>query len=190
MLVMPLCFARLGVKWMLVVGMAAWVARYGLFSVAADDKVTWMILLGIILHGICYDFFFVTGQIYTDQMAPPKLRAQAQGLLVVFTLGLGMLIGAKTAGWVESIHTTDESKAVRADVERLARELRDLEAEGASKSEVDAKRDEVKAQRIKELKAIDWKPLWMKPAIFAAVVMSIFLLFFHNPSGNPGAASM
>jgi nucleoside transporter len=106
MLVMPLCFARLGVKWMLVVGMAAWVARYGLFSVAADDKVTWMILLGIILHGICYDFFFVTGMIYVDKKAPVRIRHQAQGVLVLITQGLGLGLGAKLFFAHVLMHTT------------------------------------------------------------------------------------
>ena len=69
MLLMPLFFARLGVKWMLLVGMGAWVARYGLFAAAAQDHVLWMIFLGVLLHGICYDFFFVTGMIYVDKRA-------------------------------------------------------------------------------------------------------------------------
>lgn len=97
MIVMPLCFVRLGVKWMLAVGMLAWVARYGLFTVAAESTppIGWMVLGGILLHGICYDFFFVTGQIYTDQKAHPEIRGQAQSLLVIVTQGLGMLIGAQ-----------------------------------------------------------------------------------------------
>ena len=107
MLVMPLFFARLGVKWMLFVGMFAWVARYALFAAGAPQGVEWMILGGIILHGICYDFFFVTGQIYTDKVAPPGIRSQAQGMLVLFTLGLGMLIGAQIAGRVEVLATAD-----------------------------------------------------------------------------------
>jgi nucleoside transporter len=97
MLVMPLLFARLGVKWMLAVGMLAWVVRYGLFAGAwggvGGNHVMWMILGGIVLHGICYDFFFVTGQIYTEQTAPKHVRAQAQGFLVLVTQGIGMLIG-------------------------------------------------------------------------------------------------
>lgn len=106
MLVMPIFFGWLGVKKMLLVGMLAWVVRYGLFAFGADDKIEWMILAGIILHGICYDFFFVTGQIYTDKVAPSSIRGQAQGMLVLFTLGLGMLIGAQIAGQVEVAHTT------------------------------------------------------------------------------------
>ena len=95
MLVIPLLFRRLGVKWMLAVGMACWVLRYALFAIAAPDAVKWMIVAGIVVHGICYDFFFVTGQIYTDQKAPAHIRGQAQGFLVVLTQGLGMWLGAK-----------------------------------------------------------------------------------------------
>ena len=106
MIIMPACFARLGVKWMLAIGMLAWVARYGLFSAAADDHVRWMVLGGIILHGICYDFFFVTGMIYVDRAAPPTIRGQAQGFLVLVTQGLGMLIGAQAFGLLVAHHTT------------------------------------------------------------------------------------
>ncbi len=95
MVSMPLFFARLGVKWMLAVGMLAWVARYGLFSFGADDKVMWMALGGVLLHGICYDFFFVTGFLYVDRAAPKELRGQAQGFLVLVTQGLGLGVGAK-----------------------------------------------------------------------------------------------
>jgi len=98
MLLMPLFFVRLGVKWMLVAGMGAWVLRYALFALAAPGEIFWMIILGIVLHGICYDFFFVTGQIYVDKKSTPAIRGQAQGMLVLVTYGLGMLIGAQAAG--------------------------------------------------------------------------------------------
>ncbi len=97
MLVMPLFFARLGVKKMLLVGMFAWVARYGLFALGAPTGALWAILAGIALHGVCYDFFFVTGQIYVDKAAPVAVRGQAQGLLILVTQGLGMLIGAQVS---------------------------------------------------------------------------------------------
>ncbi|MEE4174100.1 MAG: MFS transporter [Xanthomonadales bacterium] len=100
MLLMPLCFRRLGVKWMLAIGMAAWVLRYLLFAWGAPDAVFWMIALGIALHGICYDFFFVTGQIYVDKKSTPEVRGQAQGFLVLVTYGVGMFIGAQIAGQV------------------------------------------------------------------------------------------
>jgi nucleoside transporter len=98
MLLMPLFFVRLGVKWMLLVGMLAWVLRYSLFALGAPDGIAWMIIGGIALHGICYDFFFVTGQIYVDKKSTEKIRGQAQGFLVLVTYGVGMLIGAQIAG--------------------------------------------------------------------------------------------
>ena len=98
MLLMPLAFARLGVKWMLAIGMAAWVLRYALFAFGAPDAVFWTVAVGILLHGICYDFFFVTGQIYVDKKSTPAVRGQAQGFLVLVTYGLGMFIGAQVAG--------------------------------------------------------------------------------------------
>src|SRR5690606_22660233 len=98
MLLMPLFFRRLGVKWMLAVGMLAWVLRYALFAAAAPETTTWMIMTGIALHGICYDFFFVTGQIYMDKKASVEIRAQAQGLMIFITYGVGMLIGTQIAG--------------------------------------------------------------------------------------------
>ena len=105
MVLMPLCFARLGVKWMLAVGMLAWVVRYGLFSMAWDERTKWMVMGGILLHGICYDFFFVTGMIYADRAATPAIRGQAQGFLVLVTQGLGMLIGAQAFGWLSARYT-------------------------------------------------------------------------------------
>ncbi len=103
MLLMPFFFIRLGVKKMLLVGMAAWVLRYVLFALAAPSAVFWIIVAGILLHGICYDFFFVTGQIYVDKRSTPAVRGQAQGFLVLVTYGVGMLIGAQVAGNVYNV---------------------------------------------------------------------------------------
>jgi nucleoside transporter len=100
MLLMPWFFKRLGVKQLLVIGMAAWVARYVLFAYGDNAALVWMLYLGILLHGICYDFFFVTGQIYVDQKAPPTLRAAAQGFITFVTYGVGMLIGSWLSGRV------------------------------------------------------------------------------------------
>jgi nucleoside transporter len=100
MLLMPLMFLRLGVKKMLLVGMGAWVLRYALFALAAPNAMFGLIVLGILLHGVCYDFFFVTGQIYVDKKSSPAVRGQAQGFLVLVTYGVGMLIGSLIAGKV------------------------------------------------------------------------------------------
>src|SRR3954468_8977576 len=103
MLVMPWFFRRLGVKYMLVVGMAAWTARYTLFAFGNNADLVWMLYAGIVLHGICYDFFFVTGQIYVDAKAPGDLRAAAQGFIAFVTLGVGMFIGSWASGRIVDI---------------------------------------------------------------------------------------
>jgi nucleoside transporter len=249
MFVMPFFFRRLGVKWMLAVGMLAWVARYALFSIGAPDEIRWMIIGGIVLHGICYDFFFVTGQIYTDQIADKPIRAQAQGLLVLFTLGLGMFIGAQVAGKIETQHTpgNDKLEAMSKDNAQKTRltaalgegnatetvkhwgELaainrkvdvvndehsllksitdRDLAMKSLSAAEgnwtslnaevaklragldkqiktIEASQtdlgDQKKARRTAELRAVEWKPLWAKPAIFAGIILLLFLLLFRD----------
>ena len=100
MLAMPLFFRRLGIKAMLLIGMAAWAARYFLFANGDSGQLMWMLYLGILLHGVCYDFFFVSGQIYTDREAPAHLRASAQGLLTLVTWGIGMLVGSWLSGKV------------------------------------------------------------------------------------------
>jgi nucleoside transporter len=186
MLVMPLFFKRLGVKWMLAVGMLAWVVRYALFAMGAPSQVAWMIITGIVLHGICYDFFFVTGQIYTDQVAPKKLRAQAQGMLVMFTLGLGMFIGAQIAGMVESQHTTQASKDLAVEVAALGDQIKaKSEALGTgaeANPEVVALTAMKNEKRLAELKAIEWKPLWAKPAVAALIVLILFILLFKQPA--------
>jgi nucleoside transporter len=106
MLVMPWFFVRLGVKWMLIVGMLAWTARYALFAYGDNGSLVWMLYVGILLHGICYDFFFVTGQIYTDKKAPIQIRAAAQGFIAFVTLGFGMFIGSWLSGLIVEQYVT------------------------------------------------------------------------------------
>ena len=98
MLLIPVFLHKYGIKKTLLVGMAAWVLRYILFAFGDNEGKVWMLLLGIILHGICYDFFFVSGQIYTDKKAGPQIKSAAQGLITLATYGLGMLIGFRLAG--------------------------------------------------------------------------------------------
>lgn len=98
MLAIPFFFRRYGVKAMLLTGMLAWTARYLLFGFGAPNEITLFMLLGIALHGICYDFFFVTGFIYAEQKADEKVKGQAQSLVVLATYGIGMYIGSLIAG--------------------------------------------------------------------------------------------
>lgn len=101
MLLMPLFFARLGVKWMLLVGMLCWALRYVLFAFGNSTDAMWMLYIGLFLHGICYDFFFVTGQIYVDNEADEKIRGAAQGFIAFITLGIGGFIGAELSSYVD-----------------------------------------------------------------------------------------
>jgi nucleoside transporter len=99
MILMPLIFVRLGVKRMLLMGMFAWVVRYLLFAFGNNAELVWFFYIGIFLHGVCYDFFYVTVQIYVDKKAPSTLRASFQGLITFLTYGLGWLIGTNLSGW-------------------------------------------------------------------------------------------
>jgi nucleoside transporter len=100
LLLLPWFFVRLGVKGVLAAGMSAWILRYTLFAVGAPDAVAWMLILGICLHGPCYDFVYVAGQVYIDRKAVPEIRAQAQGLFVLATYGIGQGLGTLAAGWI------------------------------------------------------------------------------------------
>ena len=105
MILMPWFFVRLGLKKMLLAGMLAWVLRYALFAMGNTDEMIWMLFLGIALHGICYDFFFVAGQIYVDKKAPQEIRASAQGFITLITYGVGMGIGSIISGNVLDLFT-------------------------------------------------------------------------------------
>lgn len=103
---MPFFFVRLGVKKMLLMGMIAWLLRYVLFAYGNSNDGIGLLYLGIILHGVCYDFFFVTGQIYTDEKAGPAIRSSAQGMITLATYGVGMLIGFWVAGIITDHYKT------------------------------------------------------------------------------------
>ena len=106
MALMPLFFGKLGVKKMLAFGMLAWVLRYVFFAYGDTGSNYWMLIAGIVLHGICYDFFFVTGQIYTDKLAGEQFKSAAQGFITLATYGVGMLIGFSISGPIVDARTT------------------------------------------------------------------------------------
>jgi len=157
MLLIPFFFRKLGVKVMLLIGMGAWVLRYALFAMGAPDQVTWMLLFGILLHGICYDFFFVTGFIYTDKKAPLEVRGQAQSLLVFLTQGVGMLFGFRMA-FSGKFPFTDIS------LPSTVGQYGVLPSGTGSLAE----------------KMTEWQHYWLFPAGMAAVIFVIFALFFWD----------
>jgi nucleoside transporter len=109
MLLLPWFFTRFGFKKTILLGMLAWMARYLLFTYGNADDLVIMLLMGIALHGICYDFFFVSGQIYTDTKAGKKYKSAAQGLITLATYGVGMLIGFWIAGQITDFYATGEN---------------------------------------------------------------------------------
>ncbi len=191
MVVMPWFFLRLGVKWMLFAGMLAWVVRYALFAATATTGVGAMVIAGILLHGICYDFFFVTGQIYTDKAAPAHVRSQAQGMLVLFTLGLGMLIGAQAAGQIEKRYTSPDIEAKTAEAGKIEEQIKALEAGADAKSETTlAKIAELREQRSDiMLTTLDWRQVWAIPAGGAGLVMLLFVVAFRDTTKNKQPAA-
>jgi nucleoside transporter len=106
-LLIPFFFRRLGVKWMIAIGMIAWTLRFMLFGYGDAGANLWMLFAGIILHGVCFDFFFVTGQIYTDSKAGIKIQSQAQGMITMATYGVGMWIGTLLSGYVKDHYTVE-----------------------------------------------------------------------------------
>jgi len=107
LLLLPVFLNRFGLKKVLVFGVLAWGLRYLLFAYGDAGQNVWMLLFGIILHGICYDFFFVSGQIYTDFKAGEQYKSAAQGLITLATYGVGMLIGFRLAGWLTDQYVND-----------------------------------------------------------------------------------
>ena len=110
LLLIPMFFVRFGFKKTILVGMLAWAVRYMLFAYGNGTDLSFMLIIGIALHGICYDFFFVAGQIYTNSKAGEKYKSAAQGLITLATYGVGMLIGFGVAGWITDNYKTLEGK--------------------------------------------------------------------------------
>ena len=100
LLILPWFFTKFGVKWVMLTGMFAWALRYALFAIAAPQGITWMIVLGILLHGACYDFVYVASQVYIDKKADVSIRAQAQAMFVFISYGVGQGLGTITAGFI------------------------------------------------------------------------------------------
>lgn len=119
MLLLPFFFKRFGFKKTILIGMLAWVIRYVLFAYGNSGELTFMLLAGISLHGICYDFFFVSGQIYTDSKAGEKHKSAAQGLITLATYGVGMLIGFWIAGKITDTYLLSEGSHSWIDIWRF-----------------------------------------------------------------------
>jgi nucleoside transporter len=178
MILIPFFFRRLGVKWMILIGMAAWVARYLLFAFGAPNQVVWMILLAVVLHGVCYDFFFVTGFMYTDKKAPNEIRSQAQSLLVFFTQGIGMYFGymlafnrfGTTVTKYQELQTAIDATRPDATLtfgESLTRMFSVRFPEGINST--------LLAETMQQ-----WKTFWLLPAAMAFVIMILFAALFHE----------
>lgn len=107
-LLIPFLFRSIGVKWMIAVGMIAWMLRFLCFGFGNAGSGEWMLFAGIILHGVCFDFFFVTGQIYTDSKAGITIQSSAQGMITMATYGIGMWIGTLLSGYVKDAYTVNK----------------------------------------------------------------------------------
>ncbi|MCA9119167.1 MAG: nucleoside permease [Planctomycetaceae bacterium] len=193
MLLIPFFFRKLGIKIMILIGMACWVVRYALFSFGAPDQVTWMLLLAVALHGICYDFFFVTGFMYTDQKAPKSIRGQAQGLLVFLTQGIGMFFGFRIMaggnlfGVIPLNLTVGEyGKQVASSTEYVAA-LKEARGDTAALDFFSTFTQMFSRSLPSELDPGilattmgEWKNFWLLPAIMAAAILIVFAVGFWD----------
>lgn len=197
MIMIPFFFRKLGVKMMLLIGMLSWVARYALFAFGAPDQVGWMLLIGVALHGICYDFFFVTGFIYTDKKAPAEIRGQAQSLLVFLTQGLGMFFGFRMA-FGQNFPFTDTKLpntlgaygAAPAEHPQLIEQIKTLSGTatpsffeslgGMFGKAYPAGIDSALVSKV----LTDWKNYWIFPAGMAAVIAVVFFIGFWDKSAD------
>lgn len=189
MLLIPFFFRTLGVKWMILIGIGAWVLRYALFAYGATEQVVWMLFAGIALHGVCYDFFFVTGFMYTDKAAPKAVRGQAQSMLVFFTQGVGMYIGFKFADFKlnpvreSSVDLSESIAAARGETPELS-----FGEQLAGMFSVNL--PEGMDQDLFDKTAGLWQTHWTLPAIMAAVIGVIFFVAFcDRTKGEPPVAA-
>lgn len=180
MLLIPFFFRRLGVKWMILIGMGAWILRYVLFALGAPDQSVAMLFAAIALHGICYDFFFVTGFMYTDRVAPKAVRGQAQSMLVFFTQGVGMYFGymiafaqkAKVTGYEplnNAMKTAREADGGTADsyLEQMGQMFTVSMPEGVEPELVETAMGQ-------------WQAFWFVPAIMAGAIAVLFFVAFWD----------
>jgi len=180
MLLIPFFFRKLGVKWMILIGMAAWVLRYLLFSVGASEQVVWMLFAGIALHGICYDFFFVTGFMYTDRAAPKEVRGQAQSMLVFFTQGVGMYLGFQYADYKLG-PVKESSGALTAAIDAARGEQTPTFAQQLANMFSVRMPETVDAELIATTSSL-WQSYWMLPALMATGIGVVFFAFFWDRS--------
>ena len=197
MLLIPFFFRRLGLKMMIMVGMGCWIVRYALLAFGAPDQVTWMLLLAVALHGICYDFFFVTGFMYTDQKAPVAIRGQAQGLLVFLTQGVGMFIGYKVMaagsflgidlGWTIGEYGAQVTKSEEyvaalkvARGEQPAVGFLDYFGQMFSRNLPESLDGTLLSETMGQ-----WKNFWMFPSIMAGIILVIFAITFWDKAKPP-----
>jgi nucleoside transporter len=208
MLVMPLFFARLGVKWMLMVGMFCWAARYLLFLQGFNSAAVWPLYIGIALHGVCYDFFFVTAYIYVDKKSPEVIRAKAQGFIAFVTLGAGMFVGANLSGLVVDMYSfpkvepvkfqqvqdvstwtagnivrwEDDGKSAFGKIKQIAKETGTASIEVFKREGAEFKpTTELVSQPLKALsKPLPlWNKIWLLPAVGALVILALFAMMFR-----------
>ncbi|MFO1492755.1 MAG: MFS transporter [Kiritimatiellia bacterium] len=177
MILIPFFLRRLGVKYMIAVGMLAWATRYALFAYGAPGQIYWMLFLAIALHGVCYDFFFVTGFMYTDRTSPHDVRGQAQSMLVFFTQGIGMYFGYKVA--FAKFGETVTKYGALTDAVKASRPEESLSFAQSLGKMFSAAKPKVEAVLLSDTMA-QWKTLWILPAIMAAVILVIFFAAFHD----------
>ena len=192
MLLIPFFFRKLGVKMMILIGIACWVLRYLLFSFGAADQTTWILLMAIVLHGVCYDFFFVTGFMYTDQKAPKEIRGQAQSLLVFLTQGIGMFFGYRimAGGDLFGIPLNLTFGKYGQQVSSSDSYNESLKAAIGETTEVSFldKFGQMFTRRLPDSLPTEeltttmgqWQNFWMSPAIMAAIVFVVFALLFWD----------